>query len=67
MATTKHRQSFYAEPEVEKYLRTIPAQLRSNWINEAIKQVIAGNAKEKSLEDRLTALEKAFKSLKSKA
>lgn len=44
MATTKKCVKFYAEPDIEKHLDTIPAQARSIWINQVLAEAIARQA-----------------------
>ncbi len=41
MATTKKAVKFYADPSVEAHLETVPAQLRSNWINRVLAAAIS--------------------------
>jgi hypothetical protein len=45
MATTKKAVKFYADPEIEKHLETIPPQLRTNWINTVLGAAIEGDKK----------------------
>lgn len=50
MATTKKAVRFYAEPEVEAHLNSIPAQLRSNWINKVLVAAIEAEESDSSSE-----------------
>ena len=46
---TRHRQTFYATPEVDSFLKQIPSQLRSNRINKIITEAIQEQSEQSEL------------------
>jgi hypothetical protein len=66
MATTKKCVRFYADPEIEKHLETIPPQLRTNWINTVLAAAIEGGKKKAEKQSELGQLKVWLKKQKDK-
>lgn len=47
MTTTKKAIKFYAAPEVEQHLDTMPSQTRTAWINKVLAEAVAKEQKRK--------------------
>lgn len=66
MTTTRNRHTLYLDPEVDKYLQSVPLNQRTHWINQACLKAIEAIQQVPDIEARLAKLETVVSKLAKK-